>query len=275
MRVVLDTSIADEERWHREIVDPTLRDVHQVTAARGRGGTDPWRVSIFVTQLFHETSFEEDLRGRVEAALLAVAGVTEVEDTDVSWLVDGKALGSALVESVASVVDELAGEIRMELAQSVPDEDVNRFVAGIAGLPNRDAVYLDGIGWFQVLRFDEYNGKNPRTNERIHVPAKVVLEFQADENLVNTLNGRESEDLGDPTHSNEAGVTIHRYEWSAQLASRMQAELIARGRLHIAGFGSLRIVERFVGYDDPPRRTLEKRVGWTMSEALRPRLIAV
>jgi hypothetical protein len=91
-------------------------------------------------------------------------------------------------------------------------------------------------------------------------------------NLLNVLNHRSREDLGDPTHSNQDDVTIRRYEWAERLATRMGAELCARGSLHIAGFGSLCIVEGLVEYDDPPRRTVEKGVRWTMSEALRHRL---
>jgi nucleoid DNA-binding protein len=265
---VMPADTINEERWRREIAEPRARDLHDVVAARGHGSA-LWSVTVYALQFLHDVPLEAELRSQVAAVLRAVPGVTGVEDGELEWLVRGAPSGTALVEAVAPVVDDLAREARMELAQSLPDGEVARLVAVFRDLPTGDAVYLDDLGWFQVLRFDGYEGTNPRTDERIHIAAKALLRFEADGNLVNVLNHRPREDLGDPTHSNQDGVTIHRYEWARRLATLMGEELCARGSLHIAGFGSLRLVDDLVEYDDPPRRSVEKRVRWTTSEALR------
>jgi len=275
MHVVPAETVFNEEKWHREIVEPRVRDIQGVSAARWRNGTFPWRVNVYVMQFVQGVPLEPELRRRIGTALRAVPGVTEVEETEVyGWLAHGEPVGPALVEALAPVVDALARDSHMELAQSLPDAGLEQLVAAIETLPTNDALYLDDVGWFQVLRFDAYDGKNPRTNERVEVPAKTQLNFEAHGNFLNVLNGRPREDLGDPTQSNRDNVTILRYDWAKRLATCMAEELCARGVLHIAGFGSLCIDDGEVDYDYPPRRSAEKRVRWTMSEALRQRLAA-
>lgn len=272
-----------EAEWHREIAQPRDRDLHGVDATKWRTGQWPWHVSVYVMQFIRDVPLEVELRRRIIAALRAVPGVTDVaeEDREV-WMIRGEPSGAALVDAVAPIVDELAPKAREEIERSLaaskndPNEQLLR---AIETLPADDALYLDDVGWFQIRRYEAYEGKNPRTNERVHVPAKTLVMFEADGNLLNILNGRPREDLGDPTQSNRNNK-IQRHAWAKPLASWINNELLTRRTATVADFGTLRVEKRAIEHDDedpPPtrsadKRPIENRVFWEMSEPLRLRL---
>ena len=98
-----------DEAWQRLTDDP---DVRGVEASRDSRSEWPWHVTIWAAEFVRDEPLESTLRRRLESALRAVDGATEVveEDREV-WLVAGTPSGRALVEAAASVVDELADEI--------------------------------------------------------------------------------------------------------------------------------------------------------------------
>lgn len=153
------------------------------------------------------------------------------------------------------------------------DDARERLLRAMESIREGDAIYLDGLGWFRILRYAAYEGRNPRTGVPVAVPAKTTVLYEPDGNLLNLLNGMPHEDLGDPTQSNRNNI-IHRYDWAKPLADHLSQELVARETVDIAELGTLSVEPREVVYRDvdPPRRVTEKRVFWRMSEAAHRRL---
>jgi nucleoid DNA-binding protein len=148
---------------------------------------------------------------------------------------------------------------------------IERLINYIEAMRPEEVVYLDDLGWFPLQYYKAYEGRNPRTGERIFVPHKALVLFQADPNLIAALNGRPRQDLGDPAVG-APGVVIHRLDWARSLARHAVDSLAANGVTEIAGFGTLRIEQREVEYDLGRPTVTEHRVFWEMSEQLRTRL---
>ena len=149
--------------------------------------------------------------------------------------------------------------------------ELERFLEVVEGLEPQHALYLDDVGWFQLRRYEAYEGRNPRTGERVFVPAKSLLMFTPDGNLLSVLNGRPREDLGDPTDG-APDVVIHRHDWARPIANRILEELFTTGVSQIAGFGTLRVERRELENVAGP--ISENRVLWEISDELRTRLTA-
>lgn len=112
----MDDEITEE--WIREIADPSDRDVHGVDATKLRSGDGLWQVGVSVMEFIRGVPLERTLRTRIPAALRAVPGVVEVHEEDREvWTVRGTPSGSALVDAVSVVVDELAPQARDEMAR--------------------------------------------------------------------------------------------------------------------------------------------------------------
>lgn len=97
------------EEWLRETDEPGIRNVGAFTGPE----LDGWFVSICAQEFFRQDSLGVELRHRIERALRAVAGVTDVcEHDNETWDVRGAPSGEALTRAAASVVDELADRMR-------------------------------------------------------------------------------------------------------------------------------------------------------------------
>ena len=95
---------AIQEEWLRETDEPDIRDVN-VCRVDEIGG---WQVRVSVLEYVSEDPFESGLRERIAAALRDVTGVTSAGEQDrETWFVTGTPSGKALIEAVASVVDDL------------------------------------------------------------------------------------------------------------------------------------------------------------------------
>lgn len=102
------------ESWSRVIEDLRLGQYHGVEAFKTRHDKWPWNVSVSVMELVRDPPLEPVLRTRIAAALKGVEGVAEVIEGDRElWLVRGTPSGRSLVIAVASIVDELAPEIKV------------------------------------------------------------------------------------------------------------------------------------------------------------------
>jgi hypothetical protein len=112
-----DHEIASE--WVRDVADPRDRDVLGVDAIEWRSDRR-WQVTVAVMEFIRDVPLESELRRRIAAALRAVPGVTAVaEDDREVWGVRGTPTGTALVEAVAPIVDELAPRSRAEIERQL------------------------------------------------------------------------------------------------------------------------------------------------------------
>lgn len=104
-----DSSIVEE--WERDTSEP---DIRGIGVTRDADGTDwPWHLSVSVAEFVREEPLEGELRRRMDAALRAVPGVSDVaeEDREV-WIIRGDVSGEAIAVAAAQVVDEMADRIR-------------------------------------------------------------------------------------------------------------------------------------------------------------------
>ena len=104
------------EEWIRETAEPEVRNVGALKMIEG--GDDAWQVTVWAAEFVREEPLESLLRKRMHQALRSVEGVTRVaeEDREV-WLVSGDPSGADLTQAAASVVDELADQIRHHIEQ--------------------------------------------------------------------------------------------------------------------------------------------------------------
>ena len=88
-----------------------------MSASKWRSGG--WHIGVDVMEFIRDVPLEGQLRTRILAALRAVPGVEEAaeEDREV-WMVRGNPSGAALVDAVATVVDDLAAQTRQEIEHS-------------------------------------------------------------------------------------------------------------------------------------------------------------
>jgi hypothetical protein len=104
----VDEAFAEE--WARAIDTPRVRELHGVGAQKWRNKPSwPWRVEVWVMEFVRDDPLEAELRRRIDAALRAVPGVTDVREDDREvWGVEGSPSGDALVSAVGAVVDSFA-----------------------------------------------------------------------------------------------------------------------------------------------------------------------
>jgi hypothetical protein len=97
------------EAWSRVTDEPEIRCVEAWTDDE----VDGWVVEVSVQEFFRQDRLGVELRLRMQSALEAVEGVTDVaEQGTESWFVTGSPSGEALTRAAASVVDDLADRMR-------------------------------------------------------------------------------------------------------------------------------------------------------------------
>ena len=81
---------------------------------------------------------------------------------------------------------ELVGKIASEggITNSQAEKAVDGFVAAVSGaLAGGDKITLVGFGTFSVGSRSQREGRNPRTGEKIKIPASKVVKFKAGKTL--------------------------------------------------------------------------------------------
>ena len=81
---------------------------------------------------------------------------------------------------------ELVGKIANEsgITKVEAEKGVDGFVAAVSGaLSAGESVTLVGFGTFSVAERAQREGRNPRTGEKITVPASKVVKFKAGKGL--------------------------------------------------------------------------------------------
>jgi integration host factor subunit beta len=87
----------------------------------------------------------------------------------------------------ADLIDEVAAI--SELTKRDSEIVVNTFFGAIVEALNRgDKVELRGFGTFKLRRRNARIGRNPKTGERVDVPAKVVPYFKPGKELRELVN---------------------------------------------------------------------------------------
>lgn len=85
-----------------------------------------------------------------------------------------------LIDSIAEAAD---------ISKGAAEKALNGTLAAIADtLKKGDKVTLVGFGTFSVSKREARNGRNPRTNEVIEIPAKNVAKFKAGSKLSEVIN---------------------------------------------------------------------------------------
>jgi hypothetical protein len=98
-----------DELWQRLTDEPDIRRIEAWADSEFEG----WCVEVSAQESIRQDPLGTELRQRMQAALRAVQGVTEVDRHDnESWLVNGKPSGQELTRAAAEVVDELADRLR-------------------------------------------------------------------------------------------------------------------------------------------------------------------
>jgi hypothetical protein len=109
--LVVDDGVT--EAWQRLADDPVERFARGVSVSRWDDGQ--WQVWIWAQEGFRQGPTGTELRQRMVSALVAVEGVTSVEDWDnESWCVLGTPSGKALTRAAANVLDDLADLLRQK-----------------------------------------------------------------------------------------------------------------------------------------------------------------
>ena len=89
---------------------------------------------------------------------------------------------SELVQKLAEQNPHLYHRAVERIVSTVFDEITDALVRG-------DRVELRGFGAFSVKHRPERTGRNPRTGDAVHVPAKAVPFFKTGKELRERLNG--------------------------------------------------------------------------------------
>jgi hypothetical protein len=107
----LDEEIS--EAWER--IPDEEGYLRGVEVASGAGLEEPfdWLVTIAAREYFRDDALGQELRQRLESAMLAVPGVTGAENASwETWYVIGRGSGEALCRACAIVLDDLADRMR-------------------------------------------------------------------------------------------------------------------------------------------------------------------
>lgn len=87
------------------------------------------------------------------------------------------------------LVDTVAA--KAEISKSKAAEVVNAVIDAItASLKKGDDVRLIGFGTFSVSKRAAMDGRNPRTGEKIKIPASKQAKFKAGKELKEAVNGK-------------------------------------------------------------------------------------
>ena len=81
---------------------------------------------------------------------------------------------------------ELVGQIASEggITKSQAEKAVDGFVSAVSdALATGDKITLVGFGTFSVGERSKREGRNPRTGEKIKIPASKVVKFKAGKSL--------------------------------------------------------------------------------------------
>ena len=79
----------------------------------------------------------------------------------------------------AELVDEVQRALGEDCSKALAERAVNAVLAGIGkGLTDNGAVQIVGFGSFEVKERAERQGRNPRTNEPILIPAQRSVKFK-------------------------------------------------------------------------------------------------
>jgi DNA-binding protein HU-beta len=81
---------------------------------------------------------------------------------------------------------ELVGKIASEsgITKSQAEKAVDGFVSAVSdALATGDKITLVGFGSFSIGERSEREGRNPRTGEKIKIPASKVVKFKAGKTL--------------------------------------------------------------------------------------------
>jgi DNA-binding protein HU-beta len=81
---------------------------------------------------------------------------------------------------------ELVAKIASEggIIKSQADKGVEGFISAVsAALVDSDKITLVGFGTFSVMARSAREGRNPRTGEKIKIPASKVIKFKAGKTL--------------------------------------------------------------------------------------------
>ena len=82
----------------------------------------------------------------------------------------------------ADLVSKIAGESGITKSQA--EKAVEGFVSAVSSaLTSGDKITLVGFGTFCVGERSERDGRNPRTGEKIKIPASKVVKFKAGKTL--------------------------------------------------------------------------------------------
>ncbi len=82
----------------------------------------------------------------------------------------------------AELVATIANEV--DIAKSQAEKVVDGFVSAVsAALSGGDKITLVGFGTFSVMARMQREGRNPRTGEKIQIPASKVVKFKAGKTL--------------------------------------------------------------------------------------------
>ena len=82
----------------------------------------------------------------------------------------------------AELVAKIASEVGLTKSQA--DKAVAGFVSAVTGaLSAGDKITLVGFGTFSVATRAKREGRNPRTGEKIKIPASKVVKFKASKTL--------------------------------------------------------------------------------------------
>ncbi|HIJ77091.1 MAG TPA: HU family DNA-binding protein [Deltaproteobacteria bacterium] len=82
----------------------------------------------------------------------------------------------------AELVAKIAGE--GGITKSLAEKAVDGFVSAVTGaLSAGDKITLVGFGTFSVATRAKREGRNPRTGEKIKIPASKVVKFKAGKTL--------------------------------------------------------------------------------------------
>ncbi|MFZ0928657.1 MAG: HU family DNA-binding protein [Syntrophobacteraceae bacterium] len=82
----------------------------------------------------------------------------------------------------AELVAKIASEVGV--AKSLAEKAVDGFVVAVSGaLSGGDKITLVGFGTFSVGARSQREGRNPRTGEKIKIPASKVVKFKAGKTL--------------------------------------------------------------------------------------------
>ncbi len=78
---------------------------------------------------------------------------------------------------------------RTELSKRNSEQFVNLMVdAIISAMMKEERIEIRGFGSFTIRHYDSYQGRNPKTGEKIKIPAKRLPFFKAGKDLVQRIN---------------------------------------------------------------------------------------